>query len=402
MTTRKILAFFLSIAMLLSLLGQGVFAANAGACNRLSATDSKSQIEPVLTEANVRSAVNSYFSQRSAFLRGNTDTIDVAVPAITRDEADHAAKMELKEIDFVNSLLTDLEISCWGHYATVTVTERATYYVDGQNVQKSIAHEMRVFMHDDGRLEIASDGYSVPLYAFSSASYVNSEEISVNASTAGSSSCIITVAKGEVGYTDPGINQTKYNDYFGFSGAWCAMFVSWCANRANVSTVTIPHASTCAALRTFYLNSGKYYSSSSQGGSYTPKIGDLFFQYNNASTPGHVGFVSSVSSSSITVIDGNCENKVNQHTISLTDTSLVAFASVSYVSSGHTAGSTWSSNASAHWKYCTNCSSVCSYASHTFLLVQTGGPYKCKVCGYITYAVVNGHEHDEDCCTCHQ
>lgn len=47
---------------------------------------------------------------------------------------------------------------------------------------------------------------------------------------------IIEVALGEVGTKEvpDGSNKTKYGEWFGFDGvAWCAMFVSWCYDKAG-------------------------------------------------------------------------------------------------------------------------------------------------------------------------
>ena len=55
---------------------------------------------------------------------------------------------------------------------------------------------------------------------------------------------MLTIAENEVGYLettyDDGTFYSKYGDWYGYpNGAWCAMFVSWCANQANISTNVI-------------------------------------------------------------------------------------------------------------------------------------------------------------------
>ena len=404
MTKRKLLSVLLAIAVLFTVLGPSVYAAGTENAVLPSAAESKSITETILTEVNVRAAVSTYFSQRRAFLRGEAETISIAIMGIVPDEAAHLAAMEDAEVSYVNSLLSGMEIFCWDQGASVTATEVATYYDGGQNRQETVVHDILVYMYDDGRLEISRDAYKVEIAGFKSCSYIDASEISVNAVNAGSSLCITKIAAGEVGYVDRGVDDTKYNDWFGLPNQpWCAIFVSWCANQANVSTSVIPREATCAALRTFFLERGKYYSSRSQGGSYTPKVGDLVFQNGSATSPWHVGIVTEVGSTYVKFVDGNSAyptyNGVTLQNYSLTDTSLVAFASPTYVSSGHTGGTTWSSNASAHWKLCTNCDAVCSYASHVFVLVQTGGPYKCKTCNYTTYAVVNSLKSEDHCCS---
>lgn len=48
---------------------------------------------------------------------------------------------------------------------------------------------------------------------------------------------VVEVALKEVGYTEQpaGTNKTKYGKWFGLDGnPWCAMFVSWCHDKAGV------------------------------------------------------------------------------------------------------------------------------------------------------------------------
>lgn len=45
----------------------------------------------------------------------------------------------------------------------------------------------------------------------------------------------LKVAQGELGISEnpPGSNQVKYSRWYGFTGPWCAMFVSWCYVQAG-------------------------------------------------------------------------------------------------------------------------------------------------------------------------
>lgn len=63
MTKRKLLSVLLAIAVLFTVLGPSVYAAGTEDAVLLSAAESKSKTEAVLTEANVRTAVSTYFSQ---------------------------------------------------------------------------------------------------------------------------------------------------------------------------------------------------------------------------------------------------------------------------------------------------------------------------------------------------
>ena len=62
----------------------------------------------------------------------------------------------------------------------------------------------------------------------------------VNAAQSDKITNMITIAENELGYLettyDDGSFYSKYGDWYGYpNGAWCAMFVSWCADKANIS-----------------------------------------------------------------------------------------------------------------------------------------------------------------------
>lgn len=135
---------------------------------------------------------------------------------------------------------------------------------------------------------------------------------------------IIAIAKTQVGYLEGSLagttagnnNYTKYgvwyaNNYEGGSsafshGAWCAMFVSWCANQAGIpSSIVYPHAY-CPTGVNWFKNQGLFKYSASRGGSYTPKAGDIiYFAPSGSSTSSHVGLVRYSSGGYVYTIEGN-------------------------------------------------------------------------------------------------
>ena len=48
---------------------------------------------------------------------------------------------------------------------------------------------------------------------------------------------VVEIAKAEIGYAEKGnSNDTKYGKWYGLNNnPWCAMFVSWCFDRAGLS-----------------------------------------------------------------------------------------------------------------------------------------------------------------------
>ena len=92
---------------------------------------------------------------------------------------------------------------------------------------------------------------------------------------------ILQVARGELGYKEApaGSNRTKYGAWFGApTTAWCAFFVTWCSNQADISTSVIPRIGNCAAMVNWYSQKGRYHRASG----FEPRTGDLiFYSYCN-------------------------------------------------------------------------------------------------------------------------
>lgn len=125
---------------------------------------------------------------------------------------------------------------------------------------------------------------------------------------------IAEVAYTQVGYHETGTNHTKYNQwYYGndTAAAWCATFVSWCANQAGIPQSIIK--------RSAYAYPGSddfnipYYSF----GSVEPEKGDLIFVENNGNLNygnvygfDHVGIVYAVDDSFVYTVEGNDGNYV--------------------------------------------------------------------------------------------
>lgn len=125
--------------------------------------------------------------------------------------------------------------------------------------------------------------------------------------TGAGASDIVGVAKTQVGYVeeDSSCNWTKYGQWYGLQDEWCAMFVSWCANQAGVSTSVIPKFAGCTTGMGQFKDMGVFHYSPAYDGSYTPKAGDLiFFGYSSTSSY-HVGIVEYVSGGYVHTIEGN-------------------------------------------------------------------------------------------------
>jgi uncharacterized protein YgiM (DUF1202 family) len=139
---------------------------------------------------------------------------------------------------------------------------------------------------------------------------------------------LLKVAQGEIGYVEGANNYTKYGAWYGLPNeAWCAMFVSWCANEADIPTSIIPKMSWVPSMVSFYKGKNCYYARSS---GYVPKPGDIIF-FGSSS---HVGIVESVtgtgSSATVNTIEGNTSDAVKRRSYSISSSYILGYGSVPY------------------------------------------------------------------------
>lgn len=112
---------------------------------------------------------------------------------------------------------------------------------------------------------------------------------------------IVNIALGEVGTSEepPGSNHVKYNDWYGQKDdAWCAVFVSWCANKAGISTDIVPKTAAVEEYYNFFTNNNRWI----EAGSGTPSPGDLVIF---GSDHHHVGLVVKYDNGSVVTVEGN-------------------------------------------------------------------------------------------------
>ncbi len=131
---------------------------------------------------------------------------------------------------------------------------------------------------------------------------------------------IVNVAKSQVGYQEGGSssqlsgtvrgngNCTEYGRWYGLQDMWCAMFVSWCADQAGVSTSIVPsHAFTPSGLNWFRDRGLAYSRATVAAGKYTPKAGDIIYfkSGRNENICNHVGIVTGYSDGTVYTVEGN-------------------------------------------------------------------------------------------------
>ena len=131
---------------------------------------------------------------------------------------------------------------------------------------------------------------------------------------------IVGVARTQIGYKQVG--GTKYGYWYNkifVNQPWCAMFVSWCADQAEVSQAILPKHASCSAWVKWFQSQGQWHDSQYYGGKYTPQMGDVVFYRNSGSSAvsDHTGVVVGTNGSYLHVIEGNstnasvCEFKTN-------------------------------------------------------------------------------------------
>jgi hypothetical protein len=106
-------------------------------------------------------------------------------------------------------------------------------------------------------------------------------------------------------------NFTEYGAWYGMNGQpWCAMFVSWAADRAGILNDVVPrHASTSRGVSA-YQERGLY---SPRNTGYLPREGDaIYFQDPSTGRVNHVGIVVAYNPTTqrVYTVEGNTDNAV--------------------------------------------------------------------------------------------
>lgn len=440
--THRIISFVLVFAMLI------LFSASAYASGMLPGSESIIDLVPINTGLNdlaVRATATEFFTKRADFLVGESETFDIAVSGIINDETVHAAQLETKSITISNIEFVISSSMCYDSHAEVVVSETIYYSVNGVAGEELVVHNATLYLDANGAPVVAADAYRESFSGFCSASYVADSNVSVNSTSGGSGPCITYVAKKEADgdYVETYDDITKYGNWIGSNGVpWCAIFVSWCAEHANIDTSVIPKTTLPGDIREVLVNQGRFYNSAANGGTQTPMVGDIFFLGAPNSTPSHVGIIVGVDVNYIYVVDGNWSDRVCYRWFSRNATDLQGFGRPNYATSVHTytytpsethhqgvcnhcgrttsttthsylgyesnatkhwqecmtcgyatakvahIGGAFNSNGTHHWKNCTTCSAQINRAAHTLVLISVGEGYRCSVCGYVTHTSI--------------
>ena len=101
-------------------------------------------------------------------------------------------------------------------------------------------------------------------------------------------------------------NYTKYGAWYGLQAQpWCAMFVSWCADRAGICGDVIPRHASCTAGINWFRSRGLW----RERAGYTPKRGDIIY-FDTVSTR-HVGVVTGCKNGRVYTVEGNTSSSAD-------------------------------------------------------------------------------------------
>lgn len=138
-------------------------------------------------------------------------------------------------------------------------------------------------------------------------------------------SAIVKVAQAQIG----NYNGNKFWSWYGFSyrTAWCACFVSWCANETgNIRAGVIPKFSYVDNGANWFRARGRF-----KGRNYTPSPGDIiFFDWDGNGVGNHVGIVEYVSGGTVHTIEGNTSNMCARRSYSIGSWSIMGYGVPNY------------------------------------------------------------------------
>lgn len=155
---------------------------------------------------------------------------------------------------------------------------------------------------------------------------------------------IVDIALKENGVAEHNNGHMKYINWYGGFGVntrWCAIFVSWCANQAGISTSIIPKYALVSNGMAWFQKQGRF-----QKKGYQPKRGDIVFFKNDRS---HTGIVERSDGSKFYTIEGNSDSQVRRRSYFLNEKTLTGFGIPSYnnmisISSSNSSSSSSSSS----------------------------------------------------------
>ena len=139
-------------------------------------------------------------------------------------------------------------------------------------------------------------------------------------------STIVEIAKREIDYT----GGEKYWRAYGFTrhAAWCACFVTWCADEAGlIEEGKVPRYALCLNGVKWFKNKGRWLDKGT-----VPETGMIIFYdrragngYGQDGRSDHTGIVEKVEGNYVYTIEGNWGDKVDTRKVSLNDRTILGY-----------------------------------------------------------------------------
>ena len=137
---------------------------------------------------------------------------------------------------------------------------------------------------------------------------------------------IVAVAISQIG----NVNGEPYWSWYGFDSrvAWCATFVSWCANECGyIDAGIIPKFAACESQGIVWFKERGLW----QDPGYVPAPGDIiFFDWEQDGHSDHVGIVESVEGEVVHTVEGNTSNSVARRSYRLDSNSICGWGTPMY------------------------------------------------------------------------
>lgn len=389
-----------------------------------------------ITENTVQDQVelllDNYFIARCTLDMGNCSILlsNFARQGIIHDEYERIALLnDANVVEMTNDYVVS-NYSQHDQYVLVQVTETIAYTTDVSTIEQLIDHNITFFINETGSLIMTRDGYEETFLSFNSSSFWT--RVSIPAARTGSNSDLtptefddiltgdfaydlVEVAKTQEGYHEKASNSQleyktansgsanytiygeEYSNGWANGQAWCVMFVSWCAEKAEIpASVGLTHFRV-SDFKEAYDDVGLFEDSISQGGTYQPKIGDVVV------FDGHVGIVISSNDTYVNVVDGNfygyddvtgelCYNEVLIRQCNINSSDILGYATPDYETGGttHTWSTSFEYDSETHWKCCTLCGKQTASENHRWRTDASGNFKTCMFCGkFVPLIVIN-------------
>ena len=127
-----------------------------------------------------------------------------------------------------------------------------------------------------------------------------------------------------MGYREGRNNDNIFGDWYGIPNQpWCAMFVSYCMNKAGVLPNVVKKFASCSIGWNWFKSKGQ-----TRNRGYIPQKGDIiFFDWNPEKGDGidHVGIVNNVNGEYIYALEGNHDDQVNIYKYHINDSKIYGY-----------------------------------------------------------------------------